>query len=239
MSAPPSSARISAVLFDKDGTLLDYWKSWVAINRAAADLAARGDAAVAAHLLSVGGADPVTGFVAPDSLLAAASAREIASAWVAAGSPFTTDVLGDELDALFHRSVDTVVPVTDLAALFARLKARGLKLGIASSDSEAAILATAERFKLTASLDFIAGYDSGFGRKPSGGMVLGFCAAVGVRPHQTAVVGDNVHDMAMAADAGAGLRIGVLTGTGTRASLVEMADVCVDSIDQLEALLGG
>ena len=36
---------LRAILFDKDGTLLDYEASWGPINVAAADLAARSDAA--------------------------------------------------------------------------------------------------------------------------------------------------------------------------------------------------
>jgi hypothetical protein len=50
--------RLRGLLFDKDGTLLDYAASWIPINRRAADLASDGDAALAAHLLRVGGADP-------------------------------------------------------------------------------------------------------------------------------------------------------------------------------------
>jgi phosphoglycolate phosphatase len=230
-----TSSPIAGILFDKDGTLLDYRRSWVAINRAAADIAAEGNPDFARRLLIVGGADPDTDDVASDSVLAVGSASDIAACWRAAGSRHPD--LGAALDALFRRSVDRVVPVTDLAALFAGLAARGLKLGIASSDNEAAIRATAARFGLDPYLHFVAGYDTGHGTKPGAGMVLGFCAAVGVAASAVAVVGDNPHDMEMARAAGAGLRVGVLTGTGTRASLAACAHVCLDSIDDLPGLL--
>jgi phosphoglycolate phosphatase len=228
--------RIDAVLFDKDGTLLDYARSWRAINHNAATLAAAGDQTLYRHLLAVGGMDPETGHVAPDSPLAAGTAAEIAAAWIAGGSPVPLPDLTRGLDAIFRDGVAHVVPTVDLAELFARLRGRGLRLGIASSDGETAIAATAERFGILTSLDFIAGYDSGHGGKPGPGMLLAFCDAVGIEPRRTAVVGDNAHDMAMARSGGAGLRVGVLTGTGTRATLSE-AHACLDSIADLEALL--
>jgi phosphoglycolate phosphatase len=231
--------RLRGLLFDKDGTLLDYAASWIPINRRAADLASDGDAALAAHLLRAGGADPVTGQVTADSLLAAGSTAEIAAAWSAAGAPYEAPRLTGMLDALFRSAHAHVVPVTDLAALFGRLKARELKLGIASSDNETAIRATAERFGIAHLVDFVAGYDSGFGSKPAPGMVEAFCRATGLAPAEVAVIGDNRHDMRMGRAGAAGLLVGVLTGTGTRETLGPESDLCLDSIADLEVALFG
>jgi phosphoglycolate phosphatase len=234
---PGPPAGIRAVLFDKDGTLLDFQRTWGPINRKAALLAAAGDEQLARHLMTVGGFDPATGLTAPDSLLAAAHTVEIAAAWVEAGSPLEVEALALALDDLFTRSAGGAVPVTDLAAFFRRLVARGIRTGIASSDSEASIRATAAHFGFADAVDFSAGYDSGHGVKPGGGMVEGFCAAVGVPAAATAVVGDNLHDLAMARAGGAALAVGVLTGTGTRETLEPVADLCLPGIDHLEAVL--
>jgi phosphoglycolate phosphatase len=231
--------RIRGLLFDKDGTLLDYAASWGPINRDAARLAAAGDPALALRLLAVAGVDPATGVAAADGLLAASNTSEIANAWVAQGSPLPVDRLVRDLDALFHSSATSVVPVTDLAALFRRYKARGLKLGIASSDNEAAIRATAAHFGIDGMLDYVAGYDSGFGVKPEPGMIMGFCRATGLAARDVAMIGDNGHDIVMARNAGAGLAVGVLTGTGTADLLAPLADLCLGSIVELEAALFG
>jgi phosphoglycolate phosphatase len=138
--------RISAILFDKDGTLLDYHLSWQPINVRAAQWAAAGDPDLARALLLAGGGDPETGRVQSNSLLAAGTTREIAAQWAASGSPYPVETLIREIDRIFCDGVATVVPVVDLAAFFARLRSRGLRLGIASSDSVAAIEATAARF---------------------------------------------------------------------------------------------
>jgi phosphoglycolate phosphatase len=170
-------------------------------------------------------------------LLAAGNASEIAAAWVSQGAAFGAADLKDALDRLFRDAATRMVPVTDLAALLASLKQRGLKLGIASSDSEAAIRDSARHFGMERHLDFVSGYDSGHGHKPQPGMFHAFCAATGLAPNQVAMVGDNRHDLEMGRRGGAGLKVAVLTGSGTRDSLMPHCDLCLASIAELPAHL--
>lgn len=228
---------IKGLLFDKDGTLIDYHLSWGPINHAAIRIASAGDAALGERLYAIGGMDRQSGVTAADSLLAAGHTREIAAAFIAAGSPFEIDELVETFDALFTASAASAVPVTDLETVFAGLRQRGYRLGIASSDSEAAIRRLVDRFDLGGHLDFIAGYDSGHGFKPGPGMVHGFAAAVGLDPSAIAVIGDNLHDMLMGRSAGAGRCVGVLSGTGTRTTLAGLADICLADIGELAAWL--
>ncbi|MBO9193214.1 HAD family hydrolase [Rhizobium sp. 16-449-1b] len=228
---------IKGILFDKDGTLLDYDESWLPVNRELARIAAQGDAALADRLLLACGMDPVTGHIVPDSLLAAGNTRQISEGLVAAGSTVPVDELTVRLDELFSHAADFSVPVTDLAAFFARLHARGFKLGVASSDNERSIRQTAKRFGFADYIDYVAGYDSGHGTKPEPGMVLGFCAATGLDPSEVAVVGDNNHDLHMGRNAKVGLTVAVLTGTGSRESLAAASDHCLNDITELEGLL--
>ncbi len=227
------AATISGILFDKDGTLLDYAKSWTPVNYELARIAAAGDEALARRLMVAGGMDPASGHVTPDSLLAAGTAVEIAEGFVSAGAPFTAEALAALFDNLFANSAELAVAVTDLAAFFATLHARGYRLGVASSDNEASIRATARRFGFEGYLHYVAGYDSGFGVKPEPGMLLGFCAATGLEPHEVAMVGDNNHDLHMGRNSGAGLNVAVLTGTGSRESLSAASDYCLDDITGL------
>ena len=228
---------ISAILFDKDGTLIDYHRTWTAINREAALFAASGETDLADMLLAVGGWDAARQRVTADSALAAATAAEIAQLWREHGSRIAVAQLTKDIDRIFSRGMADAVPVTDLASLFAALKGSGLALGVASSDNAASVETLARDHGLTEYLDFTAGYDSGYGTKPGPGMLLAFCDAVGCAPSETAVVGDNDHDMTMAETGGAGLRIAVLTGTGTRADLEPRSDFCIESIQGVPAIL--
>ncbi|MDW9593821.1 HAD-IA family hydrolase [Sinorhizobium meliloti] len=233
----PATKPIAGILFDKDGTLLDYVKSWVPVNYELARIAAKGNESLARVLLQAGGMDPDSGHVVPDSLLAAGNTVEIATGMVGAGAPFTVGELTALFDGLFAQSAHYAVPVTDLASFFAGLHAKGYRLGVASSDNERSIRETAKRFGFEDYLHYVAGYDSGFGTKPEPGMVLGFCAATGLAPDQVAVVGDNNHDMHMGRSAGVGMTVAVLTGTGSRQSLAAACDHCLADITELEAVL--
>jgi phosphoglycolate phosphatase len=228
---------VKGILFDKDGTLLDYDESWLPVNRDLARIASEGDLELADRLLLACGMDPLTGHIVPDSLLAAGNTRQISEGLIAAGSKLDVIELTIKLDELFSHAADFSVAVTDLAAFFGRLHGRGFRLGVASSDNERSIRQTAQRFGFAPFIDYVAGYDSGFGTKPEPGMVLGFCAATGLDPSEVAVVGDNNHDLHMGRNAKVGVTVAVLTGTGSRESLAAASDYCLNDITELEGLL--
>lgn len=233
----PDISAIKGILFDKDGTLLDYARTWVPVNHELARIAANGDKTLARTLLLATGMDPDTDEVMPDSLLAAGNTVEIVDGLIASGSPVPRAVLVDALDRLFANTAEFAVPVADLAAIFASLHKAGYRLGVASSDNENSIRETARRFGFDGFLDYVAGYDSGYGVKPEPGMVLGFCERTGLKPHEIAVVGDNNHDLHMGRSAGAGMTVAVLTGTGSRQSLAAASDHCLDDITGLFDIL--
>ncbi|WP_440996086.1 HAD family hydrolase [Arhodomonas sp. SL1] len=239
--AEPAWSRVRGVLFDKDGTLFDYHRTWGPVNRAAALEAAGGDAALAERLLVIGGVDPASGRAAGGSLLAAGHTGEIAEAWAAEMGldDGRREALVWRLDAVFlGHGPGHAVPVTELAPLFRRLRGAGLRLGVATSDGERAARAMLAGFVDPDALDFVAGYDSGHGGKPAPGMVHGFCAATGVSEDSVLVAGDNLHDLRMARAAGCGVVVGVLTGTGGREELAAEADIILDDVAALPARLG-
>ena len=108
---------------------------------------------------------------------------------------------------------------------------------MATSDGEAGARGTLARFGVLELMDFVAGYDSGYGHKPEPGMVEGFCAATGLDPASVAVVGDNRHDLEMGRRAGVGLKVGVLTGNSTKDDLTPFADHVLGSVAEIESLL--
>jgi phosphoglycolate phosphatase len=233
---PPKS--LKAILFDKDGTLIDFERTWAPVIRAAAQLAARDDTALAHRLLEACGVEPASGRTRADSLFASGNSAEIAAEMVALGSAWAPAALTVELDKLFAEAGAEAVGLTDLPMLFSRLKGAGFAIGIASSDAAAGIRETLRALGVDGEVDFIAGYDSGHGHKPDPGMALAFCRRAGCSPGQMMMVGDNRHDLAMGRAAGAGAVVGVLSGTGTPESLGDLADALIGSVAELPDLLG-
>lgn len=232
---------IAGILLDKDGTLFDFRSQWLRAYRAAAlelAQAAGGDEALARRLLAHVGYDVGRDAFADRSPLLWATNERLAEAWAQAPE---LRALPDARSRILAHLEDALRypprPVTDLRALFERLRARGMKLGVATMDSGAAVRASLAKFALLDLVDFVAGCDDGFGLKPDPGMVLAFAAAVGLPPARIAVVGDSDADLLMARAAGCGMAVAVLTGATPRPVLDELADHVLDSIAELERLV--
>lgn len=229
---------IRAVLFDKDGTLIDFRATWLPAYEIIVRELFGADPAVIDRLLLAGGYDRATGAVDPTSVLAAGTNGQIAALW--AGHLGRTDVatLAAEVNLRFMQHAEAcLVPVTDLPVLFRRLRQHGLRLGVATNDSAVALEAQMRRLQIEELVDFCCGYDSGHGAKPGPGMVQAFAASVGLPAAAVAVVGDSLHDLEMARAAGAGLAIGVLTGASPRETLEPHADHVIGSIAEIETIL--
>jgi phosphoglycolate phosphatase len=234
----PVTSEIRAVLFDKDGTLIDFRATWLPAYEAIVRRLVDADERAVDRLLAAGGYDRASGRIDPSSVLAAGTNLEIAAVW--AGLIGHSDVAGlaTRVNLEFMRHAETsLVPVTDLPALFRGLRQRGLRLGVATNDSELGLRAQIERLEIGALIDFFCGYDSGHGAKPGPGMVEAFARSVDLPAAAIAVVGDSLHDLDMARAAGAGLTIGVLTGASPRDTLAPHADHVIASIAEIESIL--
>jgi phosphoglycolate phosphatase len=228
---------IRGILLDKDGTIIDYWRTWVPVNRDAALYAARGDPALAAELLRLGGHDPETDRITPGAPLAAGDFMDIALAFAAHPYVAPAAELAAGIERIFVRGgAQRSELIEGAEAALIELHKRGFRLGIATNDSHAGTEASLAPHGLLPQFDFLAGADSGYGAKPGPGMALAFCAALGLAPPEVAVVGDAVHDLAMGRAAGVGLTVGVLSGTSGREDLVGLADTVIESIADLPAL---
>jgi len=227
------------IVFDKDGTLLDFNQTWLPIYLYAAQEFAEGDAGLAESLLTQHGFDLGKNRFIGGSLLAAGNNQQIADAWaVQIDKPDQVETISRQLQQIFHdQGAIQATPVKQLANTLRQLKLSGRKLGVATADSHQGIISTLQAFDVLHEFDFLAGYDSGHGVKPEAGMVLAFCEQMALAVESVVVVGDNRHDIEMGRNANAGLCVGVLTGTSTRSDLASIADIVIDDISLLAEVI--
>ncbi|MEO0486579.1 MAG: HAD family hydrolase [Pseudomonadota bacterium] len=221
---------IAGVLFDKDGTLFDFDATWTAWAGETIRRYAGGDDALAQAFAEALGYDLHRSAFFPTSSVIAGTVDEQAEAIAPLLPGRARADIARELNTLAANAIQQeVVP---LPAFLAGLKARGLKLGVATNDAESSAIAHLSSVQALDPLDFVAGYDSGFGHKPGPGPLLAFCDHVGLAAAACVMVGDSTHDLL--AGRAAGMRtVAVLTGPATADTLAPHADVVLPSIAAL------
>ena len=233
-----SLGNIKGILFDKDGTLIDFQATWFAIADRMALRVAKGDRAGANALLAQAGYDFVGGKFKADSVFAAGTNADIVDLWYAHVTPEGRTAIVKEFDALAAgEGAASAVALPGIPEAIASLRAAGFRLGVATNDSTAGAENTLVALGLAQMFDAVYGYDAVANPKPAPDAARAFCDLTGLAPSKIAVVGDNRHDLEMARRAGAGLAIGVLSGTGTHDSLAPLADVVIKSVADLPAFL--
>ena len=216
---------LAGVLFDKDGTLIDFQRTWGPAIHAVIHALANGD---------------------PEKLRAQAECLhfEIETRRFRATSPIIGGATVHYGPAWAQRSAAAILPPCAWRSTRSRPKAciefadacrrargglaracgrRVSKVGLATNDAEASARRHLDQLGLTPLMDFVAGYDSGHGAKPAPGMVLAFARAIGAEPAQIALVGDSLHDLECARAAGA-IAVAVLSGVADREDLAPHAD---------------
>ncbi|QWG14218.1 HAD family hydrolase [Bradyrhizobium sediminis] len=230
---------IRAILFDKDGTLVDFQRSFGPAVREVMQHLSGGDRAAYQRLVAASHFVEDGQRLLPDSPLIAEPTSVYGVLWATAlGRPANTALFAEIDRLLCDATTRHLTAIGDPRTLLTSLAARGYRLGMITNDAEITARAHAHKLGLDEVLQFVAGYDSSFGAKPAPGPVLAFAQAVGVAASEIAVVGDSVHDLAAARAAGA-VAIGVLTGPAPSAILAPYADAVLGSPAELAAWLDG
>jgi len=228
--------KIRGVLFDKDGTLFDFNATWGNWTERLIETETAGRPAERAELARILGYDLEGHTFLPSSVVIAETVATLARHVL----PFTSD---SDIEALIDRmsflsETAPQVEATPLRPFAGELKSMGLKVGLATNDSEAAARAHLATAGVLEDFDFVAGYDSGHGAKPAPGPLLAFGRSVGLAPEDCAMIGDSLHDLHAGKAAGF-TTIGVLTGPARREALEPHADVVLNSIAELPAWIAG
>jgi phosphoglycolate phosphatase len=229
---------IDLIVFDKDGTLIEFqrmWGGWV--DQLASRLEAGTGRPLRDGLYGLLGVDDASGLVLAHGLMAATPMRrirDVVEAYVSeAGIGRVAAAAAVERAWQAPDPVALAEPVTDLHPFLARLRTRVPTFAVATSDDRGPTERTLEALGVAAEFAAVACADDGRPTKPAPDPVLHLCATLGIAPDRTAVVGDAPADLRMARAAGVARAIGVLTGVGDEASIAPLADVVLESIAEL------
>jgi phosphoglycolate phosphatase len=229
---------IRAVLFDKAGTLVDLTETLAPVFDSVLRELAAGDPVRLQRLAAAAGFDLAATRILPHAPVGRETPAELARRFAPVlglgddpAFPARLSALAAEASRRFIKAAPGALRVVP------RLRAAGLRIGVSTNTAAGHAREDLERLGLLAHVDFVAGFNSGFGAKPEPGHVLAFARAVEVQPEEIACVGDNVVDLQAARAAGA-LAIGVLGGATSADELAPHADHVVGTLDELPPLVG-
>ncbi|MEQ3626925.1 MAG: HAD family hydrolase [Celeribacter sp.] len=225
---------IRAVLFDKDGTLFDFQRTWGAAMSDLMMSLAREGGGDCARVARATGVDPVARRVLRDSPLVAGTQAET-MALLRPLLAMPDHLILARMAAMAEQVVP--VPAVPLAPLLDRLIAAGYQLGIATNDQEDATRQQLDALGLADRFAAIIGADSGHGAKPEPGMCRAFAAALDLRPEQVVMIGDSTHDLRAGRAAGMAV-LAVLTGLAEHDDLTAEACAVLPDIGALPQWLG-
>lgn len=230
--------RAQAIIFDKDGTLIDFdamWGGWVVYL--AEQLHEISGLHVCEPLCLAMGYDDANKKVLAHGKLAATPMSQLYRLTVEVMQ--SLGLTAEQAERVVEQGWCIPDPVmlakqfTDTRDLFYKLHNQNVKIGIATTDDRAPTQAMIEAFDIEEYLSTMVCADDGIPAKPAPDMVLAICERMKVDPAKVMVVGDTTADLKMARAAGVGLVVGVLSGVSASSDLILYADVLIESVDEL------
>lgn len=233
------------VIFDKDGTLLDFDAMWgnllIGMVEALTTHVDQGQT-LATDMYTALGYDPRRRWTDPHSPWAMATTEQgltiLAAVLYRFGQPWHLAEAAVR-NAWREMSAPAALsrllsPTADLAVLFSALRRAGVRIAVDTTDDRSATEAALSLLNIAHLVDSIVCGDDDLPGKPAPERLLAMCQRLGVRVARTAMIGDTVFDLLMGRRAGAGLVVGVLTGASDRVTLAAHADVVLGSVAELQ-----
>lgn len=240
--------KIKAIIFDKDGTLINFHSIWIDIaqelverlvqkvdpnmdlqsfdslvNELKASIGLHGERLDSKGILACGTTDDIvqafkTTLVADRGILL----------------PFSIEHwLPQQILELTEKYRLQVKPTADLPVLLAKLKEKGLILGVATADDYDSTMLCFQQLDIVHFFDEIITGDRCQYPKPHASILKFFCEKFDLDPSEVVVVGDTIVDLQLAINGNAGLGIGVLTGASSLEELNHLAQIVIDDVSCL------
>ncbi|MDH4422816.1 MULTISPECIES: HAD family hydrolase [Bacillus] len=230
--------KVKAILFDKDGTLMDFHSIWIKV---AEELVAdciklyQLPESMQQGLLKEIGVEGT--FVHPSSALAAGTSLDVAKGLckyiTSCREEDMHEWVSEKLFSLMYEHRSYMKMTADLPIILQSLKDRGFILGVVTADDFAPTELFLKQYQIESFFDYVVASDTFPAQKPDKRIIESFCEKFRLESCEVAVVGDTPTDLHLAKNGGDCYGIGVLSGTGDRQTLEPLADLVVQSVEDL------
>jgi len=221
----PPRGPFRAVVFDLDGTLVD----------------SAGDIRTALNRTLVEAGRPALGLDAVKGMIGDGAKRLLARAFAASGDGLAEPALERAYRRFlfFYEGANAVTltrPYPGVPETLARLAQAGLRLGLCTNKPAEAAREVLRRLVLARYFAAVVSPEEVSAPKPDAGHLLAVLAALGARPWEAVMVGDNANDVAVARAAGTAV-VAVSYGYPRMAPAALGADLLIDSMAELPSAL--
>ena len=237
--------KVDAIIFDKDGTLIEFDKFWVNVAEKAIESVLKKLQVVdnfgSEILQAIGVKDGVTDV---NSILAKGTylqiAQEIHKILTQSGYNFNLEVLAKEVLNGFNDnySAGEVVPTTlNLKELLLQLKSQNIRLAIVTTDNEYVTDMCLQKLGVKDLFDRIYTDDGKTPVKPNPYCVYDFCKNFDIDIENVIMVGDTLTDVEFAKNASIKV-IGIAKKAQNKLILENVADVVIEDLSLISQIIG-
>jgi HAD superfamily hydrolase (TIGR01549 family) len=229
---------IKGILFDKDGTLLEFDSTWRPIANQVVEEVAKNynfnDKVALAESIGL-----YEKSIDPNGSLSSGTNKDVALDMLSVLQSNNVDCKDAEhikwSTQIFNKVAASLpfYPVDGVIETIKTLKEKGYYIGLSTADSVENAKLFLEKTGLNLYFDYIGADDGIINPKPAPDYMDNFCKQYNLKPSEVVVVGDTMADMNFGINSGAGLIVGVLSGTGTISLLGDSANIIIKSVKDL------
>ncbi len=232
-----------ALLFDKDGTIIDFNLKWLNWCRIIVSFVYKKYPSIEniETAIQVWGVNLESGYVTPNGFLATGSTKDLLESLSAKiahqvnSNLKAQQIIGEAMQNANQASSnrELVQAIPRVSEVIKELYSRGYKLAVVTTDDSTEANRDMEILNLAQYFEVILGCDLVKNCKPSPDLILEVCRQLNIKPTEVSVIGDTTADMSMGESAGVACLIGVASGVTEKKDLLPKADIVLDSVGYL------